>query len=494
MKKTKALILSLLLLVCLGGAQAKDYNASLFGIKSNGTTMNTTAIQKAIDYIHEQGGGRLVFYVGRYLTGSIELKSNVTIHLNEGAVLLGSTNPYDYRQIPGTWLGLILANKAENIGVTGRGVIDGQGRETSYNYIDQIQKGVIKDELKYDRPASRPTLIFLRECKNVEINNVTWKNSAFWVQIYDQCENLNIDRITVDSKAFWNNDGIDIVDCDGVVIKNSFFNAADDVLCFKSHDANSICQNVVVDNCVGRSGANGLKFGTVSRGGFRNFKVTNITIYDTYRSAITFAAVDGGLIDNILVDGVRSINTGNVIFLRIGDRWGKGKQPSMKNVTIQNVYAEVPLRKPDAGYNYEGPIEDMPRNISPASIVGLPDYPIENITLKNITMVYPGGGNKLFAYRGLTPAELDGIPEMRDTYPEFSQFKELPAWGFYIRHAKGITFDNVKFIAEKPGDYRPGLVTDDVQGLTLRKVEFEEPGANGKEQVFTYKTTGIVKE
>ena len=227
--------------------------------------------------------------MGRYLTGSIELKSNVTIHLNEGAVLLGSTNPYDYRQIPGTWLGLILANKAENIGVTGRGVIDGQGRETSYNYIDQIQKGVIKDELKYDRPASRPTLIFLRECKNVEINNVTWKNSAFWVQIYDQCENLNIDRITVDSKAFWNNDGIDIVDCDGVVIKNSFFNAADDVLCFKSHDANSICQNVVVDNCVGRSGANGLKFGTVSRGGFRNFKVTNITIYDTYRSAITFA-------------------------------------------------------------------------------------------------------------------------------------------------------------------------------------------------------------
>ena len=83
---------------------------------------------------------------------------------------------------------------------------------------------------------------------------------------------------------------------------------------------------------------------------------------------------------------------------------------------------------------------------------------------------------------------------MRKSYPEFSQFKELPAWGFYIRHAKGITFDNVKFIAEKPGDYRPGLVTDDVQGLTLRKVEFEEPGANGKEQVFTYKTTGIVKE
>ena len=139
MKKTKALILSLLLLTGIG-AQAKDYNASLFGIKSNGTTLNTTAIQKAIDYIHENGGGRLVFYVGRYLTGSIELKSNVTIQLNEGAVLLGSTTPYDYRKIDGTWLGLILANGAENIGVVGRGVVDGQGRETAYNYADQIQK------------------------------------------------------------------------------------------------------------------------------------------------------------------------------------------------------------------------------------------------------------------------------------------------------------------------------------------------------------------
>ena len=101
-----------------------------------------------------------------------------------------------------------------------------------------------------------------------------------------------MDHITVDSKSYWNNDGIDVVDCDGVVIKNSYFDAADDVLCFKSHSAQHMCQNVVVDNCVGRSSANGLKFGTVSRGGFKNFKVTNLTIYDTFRSAITFAAVD----------------------------------------------------------------------------------------------------------------------------------------------------------------------------------------------------------
>src|SRR5690606_10022368 len=120
------------------------------------------------------------------------------------------------------------------------------------------------------------------------------------------------------------------------------------------------------------SSASALKFGTVSRGGFKNFVVRNLTVYDTYRSAITFATVDGGFIENITVDGVRSINTGKVIFLRIGGRWSEGKGPSMKDIVIRNVYAEVPLEKPDAGYNYEGPIEDMPRNISPASIVGLP--------------------------------------------------------------------------------------------------------------------------
>ena len=118
------------------------------------------------------------------------------------------------------------------------------------------------------------------------------------------------------------------------------------MLCLKSHSFEHMCENVLIDNCVGRSSANGLKFGTVSRGGFKNITVTNMTIYDTYRSAITFAAVDGAHIENILVDGVRSINTGNVIYLRIGNRWSRGKEPVMKDITIKNVYAEVPFHKP----------------------------------------------------------------------------------------------------------------------------------------------------
>ncbi len=473
---------------------AKDYRVSDFGAKADGVSINTCSIQKAIDYVSENGGGRLIFEPGNYVTGSIYLKSNVTLQLDRGATILGSTNPFDYiKDKKIGWMSMIFAVNQENIGITGKGTINGRGFITANNMVSYIQHSIFTDPLKNDRPneTNRPQNIYFRECQNVTITGITLRDPASWNQTYDQCKNLYVDDIYVDSKSYWNNDGIDVVDCDGVTIKNSYFDAADDVLCFKSHSPDHICQNVVVDNCVGRSSANGLKFGTVSRGGFRNFKVTNLTIYDTFRSAITFAAVDGGEIENIVVDGVRSINTGNVIFLRIGDRWSKGKKPYMKNITISNVYAEVPFGKPDAGYNYEGPVEDLPRNISPASIVGLPDYKIQNVTLKNIEIVYPGAGNPLYAKRGLTPAELDSIPEMRTAYPEFSQFKELPAWGIYVRHAEGITFDNVTFTALKK-DYRPSIVIDDVQGATFKGMTFNEPESKGKQQIFQQKSNNVV--
>ncbi|MDR1939139.1 MAG: glycoside hydrolase, partial [Tannerellaceae bacterium] len=392
--------------------EGKDYDVRDFGAINDGVFVNSNIIQYAIDYVHANGGGRLVFYPGTYVTGSFYLKSNVTLHLEQGATLLGSTNPFDYvKDAYVGWKSMIFAVKQDNIGITGKGLINGRGFTTANNMLKYIQKGLYEDPLRNDRPneTNRPENIYFRECNNVVIRDISLKDPASWNQTYDQCRNLLVDNISVDCKSYWNNDGIDIVDCDGVVIKNSFFDAADDVICFKSHDANSICQNVVVDNCVGRSSANGLKFGTASHGGFRNFKITNLTIYDTFRSAITFASVDGGVIDNIVVDGVRSINTGNVIYLRMGNRANHGKTPSLKNVTIRNVYAEVPRTKPDAGYNYEGPVEDNPRNISPASIVGLPDLRIENITLENIEMVYPGKSDTLYAKVGLAAHELDGI-------------------------------------------------------------------------------------
>jgi len=313
------------------------------------------------------------------------------------------------------------------------------------------------------------------------------KDPGSWNQQYDQCRNVVIDGIMVDSKSYWNNDGVDIVDCDSVSITNSYFDAADDGICLKSHSSDFICQNVFITNNRIRTSANGIKFGTASYGGFCNIRIINNLVFDTYRSAITFAAVDGGFVEDIVVDSLRSINTGNVIFLRIGERRA-GKKGKMKNISISNVYAEVPSTKPDAGYNYEGPVEDMPRNISPSSIAGMPDMKIENVTLKNIEIRYPGGGNPSFAKVGLD--ELDKVPEMAASYPEFSMFKELPAWGFYIRHVKGITFENVILICDKK-DYRTAVVLDDVAGANLRSLKVFEPGGK-KKPVYSYRSTGVI--
>ncbi len=467
---------------------AKDFNASMFGVKSNGTTLNTNSIQKGIDYISANGGGTLVFYVGRYLTGTIYLKSNVTIRLEEGAILVGSLNPLDY-EMSHNWTALIFAVDQKNIGITGKGVIDGRGFQVAGNLVDLIHKGVISDPLRYDRPREtiRPQNIYFRGCSNILIQGILLKDPGSWNQQYDQCRNVIIDGITVDSKSYWNNDGVDIVDCDSVKVMNSYIDSADDGICLKSHSPDFVCQNVYIHNNTVRTSANGIKFGTASYGGFRNIKIINNLVFDTYRSAVTFAAVDGGFVENVIVDSLRSINTGNVIFLRIGER-REGKKGRMNNISISNVYAEVPSTKPDAGYNYEGPVEDLPRNISPSSIVGMPDAFIENVTLKNIEIRHPGGGNPLYAKVGLD--ELDKVPELGANYPEFSMFKELPAWGFYIRHAKQIRLENIALSCTKK-DYRTALVLDDVSKIEISGLKVTEPGLR-KNPVYSYLSTDVV--
>ena len=505
MRKLKTIFSSVLAIFLITGTvYATDYPASDFGIKADGRTLNSASIQAAIDFISTNGGGRLVFGPGNYVTGTIYLKDGVTLHLESGATLLGSTNPWDYVKDPYIkWTSMIFALRQKNIGITGEGTINGRGFTTANNMVDYIHRGLFEDPLKLDRPneVNRPQNIYFRECEEVTVTGITLRDPASWNQTYDQCRNVYVEGLTVDSKSYWNNDGIDIVDCEDVVIRNCYIDAADDVFCFKSHSADHMCRNILIENCVGRSSANGVKFGTVSKGGFKDFVIRNITMFDTFRSAVTFAAVDGAEIENILVDGIRSLHTGNVIFLRMGERWNTvrrteadgsvteyRKQPYMKNVVIRNVYAEVPADKPDAGYNYEGPVEDLPRNVSPAIIIaGIPQYRMEGIVLENIEVVVPGGSNPLYAFRGTDSESLDGIPEMESYYPEFSQWKELPAWGAYLRHADDITFRNVVFRAEKP-EYRPAIVADDIDGLRIEEVKYLEPESSGKKQMIGYKT------
>jgi len=465
---------------------SKDYPASLFGIRSDGVTLNTRSIQFAIDYVASQGGGRLVFDVGRYLTGSIHLKSGVTLVLKEGAVIVGSLNPFDYDKKLVT--ALIFAYDQHDVAIEGKGVIDGQGRQLAFNVADVYHKGLIKDAFRNDRPEAdiRAMIINFRGCRNVVMKGVTIRNAASWVQTYDQCVNLRLDSLYVDSKAFWNNDGIDIVDCDSTSVTNSYIDAADDGICLKSHDGSKYCNNVFIFNNVIRSSANAIKFGTASFGGFRNIRIINNRVFDTYRSAVALEAVDGGFVENVEVDGLTGINMGHAMFLRIGERQ-KGRKGRLENIRIRNVRVEIAAGKPDAGYEYEGPIEDMPRNISPIVIAGMPDALISHVLLENVDVQYPGGGNPLFAHVDLD--SLDRVPERPEAYPDFSMFRELPAWGAYIRHAQEVEFRNVHLSASKK-DYRTAVVLDDVRQSRFTGLKVQEVGK--KPAVYQHKTEGIV--
>ena len=258
MKRILIFLASALIVVSVS-AQEKIHQASSFGIKSDGVTLNTRSIQAAIDYIGSHGGGVLEISVGRYLTGSIHLKSNVELRLLEGAVLVGSTNPYDYDMVEGNY-GLLLAKGQKNISVKGKGVIDGRGFDCALNFLNQVHLGFLDDTTKYDRVTKRPKLIYFRECENVVIEGINLRNSAEWTLVTDQCENLTISGILMDSKNYWNNDGLDIVDCRHVLIKDSFIDASDDAICFKSHSAEHLCEDIEVRNCIARSSASAFKF------------------------------------------------------------------------------------------------------------------------------------------------------------------------------------------------------------------------------------------
>jgi polygalacturonase len=394
------------------------------------------------------------------------------LHLLEGAVIVGSLNPLDYDSLRFT--ALILSDDQQNIAITGNGSIDGQGRQVARNVVDLVHRGLIKDAFRNDRPEveDRPMLIYFRNCRDVSIRKVSMRNAAAWVQTYDQCTRLHIDSITVDSRAFWNNDGLDIVDCDSVTITNSYIDAADDGICLKSHDPKKVCQNIAIRNCVIRSSASAIKFGTASLGGFQNIQIKSVKVFDTYRSAIAIEAVDGGFADNIEVDSLQVSHTGNAIFLRIGERI-TGKKGRLNNVRINHVVVEIAADKPDSGYEFEGPIEHMPRNISPAVVIaGLPGAMITHVSIDNIQVDHPGKGNPKFANVSLNA--LGSVPENTAAYPEFSMFHELPSWGMYIRHAEDIHVSDANLSCMKK-DYRTAIVLDDVHNSQFISTTIKKP-------------------
>lgn len=450
-----------------------DFNILDFGAVPGGKMLNTEAIQDAVDAAHQNGGGKVIIPEGKFLSGSIVMKSGVELCVQEGGVLLGSTNPQHYIKL-NRWKAFIIADGQEKIAITGRGEINGQGRQLALNIDSLFYAGQI-DSSDYNfvemRPKwyLRPQLIEFVRCRNVVVKQVTLKNAACWVQTHDRGENILIDSVRTESDAFWNNDGIDIQDCRNVRVTNCYVNTADDGICLKSQLADELCDSIYIGNCIVRSSASALKFGTVSHGGFRNVVIENIRVFDTFRSAVAIECVDGGVLENVLVQNIEATNTGNAIFIRLGQRTGD-HAGVLRNVTLRNIRVDVAFERPDYAYEIRGPALPFFHNTFPSSITGIPGHPVENVTLENIEINYPGRGNSGLAYLPLT--RLDGVPEAESAYPEFSMFGELPAWGFYIRHVTGLTMKNIRIGIDHP-DYRPAFVLDDVGDATIDPVRIQ---------------------
>lgn len=457
-------------------AKRPELNLADFGAVGDGVFNNTQALQQAINHASAQPqGGAIRVPAGQYLIGATELKSKVDLLLEPDAVLLGSLDIEDY-YIDGKLKALLYASQASDISISGGGTIDGRGRELALNINELHHSGKrVEADFNYWRNRSnhRPNVIGFYHSKTVRIYDISVNNGASWVQHYGACEDLVIDNIKVHSDAYWNNDGIDINDCKKVQITGCFVNSADDAICLKSTMGPGYYnEDVYIADCVLRCSASAVKFGTESQGGFRRVQIRNIQVFDTYRAAIALEAVDGAFLEDIEVDGVDARHVGCALFLRLGQRNMHVAKDTpvgrFRNVSLKNIKASISFERADLQYEMRGPALNAFFNPIPASITGLPDAPLQGVSLENIDISYPGRANKGLAYRPYHQLFL--VPQERDAYPEYTMFGELPAYGLYVRHVDGLTLKNIR-ISSREADFRPALVLDDVKKLQLQHAQ-----------------------
>jgi len=402
---------------------------------------NTTVFQHRIDSCSEHGGGVVRIPAGKYVIGTLYLKDNVELHLEQGAFLLGSTRLEDY-----TRPALLYAENARNIAITGPGTVDGQGGDSVF------QKG--------DNGNGRPRIIHFIHCTRVRIEDITLRNSPFWVQYYSGCDTVNIHGIRVYSHCNWNNDGLDI-DSRNVTVSDCTIDSDDDALCLKSETPGMACENVRVTNCRLASNCNAIKLGTASRVGFRHIFISNctvdaasqdpirhwrqrlehITADRTVLAGIAVETVDGGESEDINIDHIRMDHVQTPVFIRLGDRQRRTLScmppavSRLKDIAISHIRATAYSR------------------IS-SSVTGLPGADVENVYLNDIHITCPGGGTAQDAART--------IPEMERSYPENRIFgNSLPASGFYFRHVKGLSVQGME-VRTLAADQRSPFVREDV--------------------------------
>lgn len=414
-----------------------------------GSDNNAAAIQKAIDHCAAAGGGIVNVPPGIFISGTVFLRSHVNFHLAAGAVIKGSLrHPQDY---PGR--GLIVAENIENAAISGQGTLDGQGDHKNFQYGDN--KG------------NRPHVILFSQCKNMTVNGISLINSAWWTLRLAFCNGIKIDGIRIHCQGNYNNDGIDI-DSKNVLISNSIIDCDDDAVCFKTDRPDFDVEQVVITNCILSSNCNAIKFGTASHAGFKNITISNCVIHKasennirhwktmrgvaadtTVLSGIALEVVDGGYMDQVTISNISMQDVQTPVFVRLGSRKTAG---TLKNIIISNIVA----------YN---------KSMMTSSITGIPDHRVENITLRDMTFYYTGGG--------IADDATMIVPENEKAYPEQRMFGfALPAFGLYVRHVQNMTIENFQCYTLQP-DARPAFIFDDVHNLLLNN--FQTSGPSGSQ-------------
>ncbi|MES2374035.1 MAG: glycosyl hydrolase family 28 protein [Bacteroidota bacterium] len=439
--------------------QAQDYDVRLFGALADGVTDNTKTIQQALDScaIH---GGKVIIPKGNFVTATLFLKSNTTLYLSAGAVLLGSTDikQYPYLNSGISFYGeewakqaLIFCRDANNVTIEGEGTIDGRGASFP-----------VTTDKKPDRYRNRPYLLWFAGAKNIRVSNIHLRNSAFWMQHYLGCENVKIDGLDIWNHSNKNNDMMDIDGCRFVTISNIRGDSDDDGITIKSTSP-LISQDITITNCVLSSHCNALKFGTESTGGFRNITVSNIVIKPSSQTTTIYGKpagngglamelVDGGIMENISISNLVIDGPQVPIFVKLGNRARKYNATaavppigSIKNIKLSHILA---VNADDIG----------------CSISGIPGKSIEDISLDDVTIQSKGMGTKADAEKK--------IEEMENAYPEGTMFGKLSSYGLFVRHVNGIRLSNITLKYDST-DRRPGLALVDVHRFSLNNIDIQ---------------------
>lgn len=424
------------LALCRLAAAAATFDVRDYGAKGDGVAKDTAAIQKAIDTA-AQTGGIVTVPAGKYLSGTIHLRSNVTLRLSPGSVILASPDEADfdpYESLPfqsvsdkeTTYFhyGLLTAENVHDIAIVGEGVIDG----------NRTKRG-------------GPKTVAIKLCQRVTIRGITVRNSPNYSISFWGCDYVNVDGVNVLNGYA---DGIDPDSSRYVRISNSYVDSYDDAICPKASpslgmDQKRPVENLTVTNCVLRTNCSNFKFGTESSGDFRNIAVSNLVMLPRENgrppiSGISLESVDGAHIEGVVISNISMQGVRVPVFLRLGNR-GRGLEPkvagSLEDVSISNVVVR--------GAAFA------------SSITGVPGYRVRRVTVDGLRAIHTGGAKDVASL---------AVDEMVDHYPEGTMWGPLPAWGLYVRHASGVNIRNFDGSWTEP-DQRPAAIFDDVADLTL---------------------------